>query len=115
MSGRSRSGQDNEQVCTGRRRSGRSGWWWIDERDDLSRRATVVSVAEKTGCSAPTLYERVRKVEVNGGKRAGVPTEMAEKLRALERANRELRQANDSVRKASAYFARAEPDHPSRK
>lgn len=78
------------------------------ERDYPSRWATVVSIAEKIGCSPPTLHEWVKKAEVDSGKRAGVPTEMAEKLKALERENRELRQANEILRKASAYFAQAE-------
>jgi transposase-like protein len=47
---------------------------------------------------------------VNSGKRAGVTSEMAEKMKALERENRELRQANEILRKASAYFAMAELD-----
>ena len=54
----------------------------------------------------------VEKAEVDGGKRAGVPTEVADKLKALERENRELRQANEILRKASAYFAQAELDRP---
>jgi transposase len=54
----------------------------------------------------------VRKAEVDAGKRAGVPTDVAEKLKALERENRELRQANEILRKASAYFAQAELDRP---
>jgi transposase len=52
----------------------------------------------------------VKKAEVDSGKRAGVPTDMAEKLKALERENRELRQANEILRKASAYFAQTELD-----
>ena len=52
----------------------------------------------------------MKKAEVDNGKRAGVPTDMAEKLKALERENRELRQANEILRKASAYFAQAELD-----
>ena len=64
----------------------------------------------KIGCTAQTLLEWVKKAEVDSGKRAGVPTEMAEKLKALERENRELRQANEILRKASAYFAQAELD-----
>jgi transposase len=52
----------------------------------------------------------VRKREVDSGFRAGVPTEVAEKLKALERENRELRQANEILRKVSAYFAMAELD-----
>ncbi len=49
---------------------------------------------------------------MDAGKRAGVSTETAEKLKALERKNRELRQANETLRKASAYFAQAELDRP---
>ena len=49
---------------------------------------------------------------MNSGKRAGVPVEVADKLKALERENRELRQANEILRKASAYFAQAELDRP---
>ncbi|MGK2871470.1 MAG: IS3 family transposase, partial [Alphaproteobacteria bacterium] len=74
------------------------------EQDYPSRWATVVSIAEKIGCSPPTLHEWVKKAEVDSGKRTGMPTEMAEKLKALERENRELRQANEILRKASAYF-----------
>lgn len=80
--------------------------------DYPSRWAAVVSIAEKIGCVPQTLYEWVRKAEVDSGKRAGVPTEMADRLRALERENRELRQANEILRKASAYFAQAELDRP---
>jgi transposase len=52
----------------------------------------------------------VKKAEVDSGVRAGLPTEVAEKLKALGRENRELRQANEILRKASAYFAQAELD-----
>ena len=80
-----------------------------------SRWAAVVSIVEKIGCSAQTLNEWVKKAAIDGGKRAGVPTEVAEKLKALERENRELRQANEILRKASAYFALAELDRPFRR
>ena len=56
----------------------------------------------------------MNKAEVDSGKRAGVPTEVAEKLKALERENRELKQANEILRKASAYFALAELDRRSK-
>jgi len=59
-----------------------------------------------------TLHGWVKKAEVDSGKRAGVPTDVADKLRALESENRELRQANEILRKASAYFAQAELDRP---
>jgi len=82
------------------------------EGEHASRWAAVVSISAKIGCSAQTLNEWVKKAEVDSGKRAGVPTEVAERLKALERENRELRQANEILRKASAYFAQAELDRP---
>ena len=80
-----------------------------------SRWAAVESIAAKIGCAAQTLHEWTKKAEVDGGKRPGVPGDVAEKLRALERENRELRQANEILRKASAYFAQAELDRPFRR
>jgi transposase len=80
------------------------------EHEHPSRWAAIESVAGKIGCAAQTLNDWIKKVEVDAGKRAGVTTEMAEKLKALERENRELRQANEILRKASAYFAQAELD-----
>ena len=75
-----------------------------------SRWAAVSSVAAKIGCNPATLHEWVKRTEVNRGVRAGVPTEVAEKMKAMEREIRELRQANEILRKASAYFAMAELD-----
>lgn len=72
-----------------------------------SRWAAVTSIAAKIGCTPQTLHDLVKKAEIDRGQRAGVPTDMAEKLKALERENRELRQANEILRKASAYFAMA--------
>ncbi|WP_155251402.1 IS3 family transposase [Bradyrhizobium japonicum] len=69
-----------------------------------SRWAAVTSIAAKIGCTPQTLHDWVKKAEIDSGQRTGVPTEMAEKLKALERENRELRQANEILRKASAYF-----------
>jgi transposase len=80
------------------------------EHEHPSRRATNVSVSANICCTAQTLLEWEKRAEDDNGKRAGVPTEMAEKLKALERENRELRQANEILRKASAYFAQAELD-----
>ena len=84
------------------------------EHEHSSRWAAIESVAAKIGCSAQTLNEWVKKTEINSGQRAGVPTDVAEKLKALERENRELRQANEILRKASAYFAMAELDRRER-
>ena len=84
------------------------------EREHRSRWATVSSIAAKIGCTAQSLNEWVKKAEVDSGTRTGLPTEVAEKLKALERENRELRQANEILRKASAYFALAELDRRSK-
>ena len=69
------------------------------ERDYPSCWAAVVSIAEKIGCVPQALHEWVKKAEVDSGKRAGVPTEVADKVKALEREVRELRQANEILRK----------------
>jgi transposase-like protein len=80
----------------------------LDQEGELPFRwAAITSIAAKIGCSGHTLLEWVKKAEVNSGKRAGVPTELADRLKALECENRELRQANEILRKASAYFAQA--------
>jgi transposase-like protein len=80
------------------------------EGEHRSRWTAIMSIAAKIGCTPQTLLDWMKKAEVDSGKRAGVPTDMAEKLKALERENRELRQANEILRKASAYFAQAELD-----
>lgn len=79
-----------------------------------SRWQAITSIAAKIGCSANTLNAWVKKAEVDSGKRAGISSDMAEKMKALERENRELRQANEILRKASAYFAMAELDRRSK-
>ena len=73
-----------------------------------SRWAAIVSISSKIGCAPQTLNEWVKKVEVDTGQRGGITTEQAEKMKALEREVRELKQANEILRKASAYFAQAE-------
>ncbi|MCC6000920.1 MAG: transposase, partial [Pararhodobacter sp.] len=78
------------------------------EAQHPSRWQAVMSIAAKIGCTPQTLNDWVKKAEVDSGQRAGIPTEMAEKMKALERENRELRQANEILRKASAYFAMIE-------
>lgn len=79
-----------------------------------SRWQAIMSIAAKIGCAPQTLNAWVKKAEVNGGKRAGVSSEMADRMKALERENRELRRANEILRKASAYFALAELDRRSK-
>jgi len=85
------------------------------EKEHASRWAAVVSIAAKIGCTAQTLNEWLKKADVDSGVRAGTPTDFAERMKALERENRELRQANEILRKASAYFAVAELDRPFRR
>jgi transposase-like protein len=80
------------------------------EGDHASRWAAVVSIATKIGCTPQTLNEWVNKAEVDSGRKPGLTSDMAAKMKALERENRELRQANEILRKASAYFAQAELD-----
>ncbi len=80
------------------------------EGEHSSRWAAVSSIAAKIGCTAQTLNEWVKKAEVDSRVRVGIPSDVAERLKALERENRELRQANEILRKASAYFAQAELD-----
>mgnify|MGYP000532418861 FL=1 len=84
------------------------------EAEHPSRWQAIVSIATKIGCSAHSLNEWLKKAEVDAGKRAGVTTDMSAKLKALERENRERRQANEILRKASAYFAMAELDRRSK-
>ena len=68
-----------------------------------SRWAAIVSVSSKIGCAPQTLNEWVKKVEVDTGQRGGVTTEQAEKMKALEREVRELKQANEILRKGEAF------------
>ena len=80
------------------------------EGEHPSRWAAISSIAGKIGSSPHTLLEWVKKADRNSGGSPGVPSDVAAKLKALERENRELRQANEILRKASAYFAQAELD-----
>ncbi len=70
----------------------------------------MLSISSKIGFAPQILNDWVNKTEVDSGKRAGVSSEMAEKMKALERDNRELRPANEILRKVSAYFGMAELD-----
>lgn len=75
-----------------------------------SQWAAIESIAEKIGCSGETLRNWVRRAERDQGKRAGLTTDERARLKELEREVRELRRANEILRKASAYFAMAELD-----
>ena len=70
----------------------------------------MVSISGKIGCTAETLRKWVRQAERDAGKRGGLTTAERERIKQLERENRELKRANEILRKASAFFAQAELD-----
>ena len=72
--------------------------------------AAVQAIAPKIGCSAEALRTWMRRAERDAGERPGLTTDERERLKALERENRELKRANEILRKASAFFAAAELD-----
>jgi len=82
--------------------------------DHASQWAAMVSIAGKIGCTAETLRKWVRQAERDAGQRPGAASEERERIKTLEREVRELRQANEILRKASAYFAVAELDRRSK-
>jgi len=71
---------------------------------------TIQSIASKIGCTAETLRQWVRQAERDQGRRPGLTSGERERLKELERENRELRRTNEILRKASAFFAQAELD-----
>jgi len=75
-----------------------------------SQWAAIGSIASKIGCSTETLRKWVRQVERDSGRRPGLTTDEKQRLKDLEREVRELRRANEILRKASAFFAQAELD-----
>jgi transposase-like protein len=75
-----------------------------------SQWAAMGSIAAKIGCTAETLRKWVRQAERDQGRRAGLKSDEREQMKSLEREVRELRRANEILRKASAYFAQAELD-----
>ena len=83
----------------------------FEQREQHSSQwAAIESIAGKIGCSAQTLSSWIKQQEIDHGKRQGVSTIEAERVRALERDNKELRRANEILKLASAFFAQAELD-----
>ncbi len=78
--------------------------------EHASQWAAIGSIASKIGCTPETLRKWVRRAERDRGLRSGMTSSDREQLKALERENRELKRANEILRKASAYFAQAELD-----
>jgi transposase-like protein len=88
----------------------------LEQQDQYaSQWAAMNAIAQKVGCTAETLRKWVRQTEIDQGKRAGLSSTERERLKELERENRELKQANEILRKASAYFAQAELDRRPKK
>ena len=81
-----------------------------NEGQHASRWQAVVSIAAKIGCTPQTLNDWVKKAEVDSGRRAGIPSSDAQRIKELEREVKELRRANDILKTASAFFAQAELD-----
>lgn len=72
--------------------------------------AAVESIAPKIGCVPQTLLDWVKRDEVDAGQREGLTTSERDRLKQLERENKELRRANEILKTASAFFAQAELD-----
>ena len=75
-----------------------------------SQWAAIESIAAKVGCVPQTLHTWVKQNEIDAGQRDGVSTAEAQRIKELERENRELRKANEILKLASAFFAQAELD-----
>ncbi len=80
------------------------------QKEHEPQRSSIKVIASKIGCTAETLRAWVRRAETDRGIRGGLSTSDRERLKELERENRELKRANEILRKASAYFAQAELD-----
>ena len=80
------------------------------EQEHGTQWGAITSVARKIGCTPETLRRWVRQAERNGGRRPGPTTDEKDRIKQLERENRELRRANEILQTASAFFAQAELD-----
>jgi transposase len=76
--------------------------------------AAMTSIAQKCGMTAETLRKWVRQTEVDGGRRPGITSAEAQRIKELERENKELRRANEILKAASAFFARELDPQPRR-
>ena len=83
---------------------------WEHENEHDSQWAAIRSIAEKIGCTAETLRKWTRQAERDAGRRPGLTTDERQRLKDQDREIRELKRANEILRKASAYFAQAELD-----
>ena len=87
----------------------------FEHRDEhASQWAAICSIAAKVGVSSETLRKWVRRAETDEGLRPGLTTDERERLKGLERENRELRRANEILKSASAFFAAELDRRPTR-
>jgi transposase-like protein len=82
--------------------------------EHASQWAAITSIAGKLGCTPQTLRTWLQQAERDAGRRGGLTTTERQRLKELERENRELKRSNEILRKASAYFAQAELDRRSK-
>lgn len=82
--------------------------------DPARAKGAIRRIADELGVHPEALRSWVKKAQVDGGLRPGTTTDQAQRIKELEKEVRELRRANEILRKASAYFAQAELDRPSR-
>lgn len=88
--------------------SAQFGWYWNTKGSmNRSGKRSLNTIAEKMGCSREALRKWARQTERDGGRRPGLTRDERERLKALEKENRELRRANEIPREVSAYFAQA--------
>lgn len=85
------------------------------ENEHPSRWAAIKSISAKIGCTPETLRSWVNKIEVDSGVKPGITSDQAEQMKKLEQENRELKRANEILRKAAAFFAQAELDRKPKK
>jgi transposase len=81
-----------------------------NEREYDSQWSAIASIASKIGCTPETLRQWVRWIEVDTGRRGGRTSDERAQIKEMERENRELRRANEILRKEAAFFAQAELD-----
>ena len=82
--------------------------------DPARAKGAIRRIADELGVHPEALRTWVKKAQVDGGLRPGTTTDQAQRIKELEKEVRELRRTNEILRKASAYFAQAELDRPSR-
>ena len=85
------------------------------EHEYATQSSAIMAIAPKIGCGRDTLRRWVKQSEIDSGRKDGQTSDDRTKIKAMEREIRELRQANEILRKASAYFAQAELKHPFQK